>query len=80
MDQTWALMTMEKVGKTMDSKIENFAKKKENGKGNGMHWDWDGQGKCKHKFLSIMGLGLGLKSMTVGKGDRLAAILYTCQN
>ena len=43
-----------------------------------MHWDWDGKGKCKSKFPSIM--GFGLKSMTVGKGNRSEAILYTCQN
>ena len=43
-----------------------------------MHWDWDGKEKCKSKFLSI--LGFGPKSMTVGKGIRLAAILYSCQN
>ena len=34
-DQTWALMTIEKVGKTMDSKIENFEKKKKKGEREG---------------------------------------------
>ena len=43
-----------------------------------MHWDSDGNGKCKSKSLSIM--GFGFKSVTVGKGIRLAAILYNCQN
>ena len=43
-----------------------------------MHCEWDGKGKYKSKFPSTM--WFGLKSMTVGKGNRLAAILYNCQN
>ena len=43
-----------------------------------MHCEWDGKGQYKSKFPSTM--WFGLKSMTVGKGNRLAAILYICQN
>ena len=69
------------MGKGRDSKMGNFSKKK------GMEdhfwlvlkldWDWDLKRKCKIKFLSIV--GFSLKSMTLGKGIRLATILYTCQ-
>ena len=65
------------MGKRRDSNIENSSKKRQledhfltslkNALG------WDGKGKCKSKFPSI--IGFGLKSMNVGKGNRLAAIL-----
>ena len=43
-----------------------------------MQWEGDGKEKCKGKFLYIM--EIGFKPMTVGKGSRLAAISFTCQN
>ena len=76
MDQTWALKKIEKVER------EGIQKLKKKGKGRKMedhflatlemHWDWYGKGIYKSKFQSIM--GFGPKSMTVGKGYRLAAI------